>query len=96
MKSSIKVMILFYQILSVAQLNEDNSSKVLGWIYDITTLSSFSLCLEISNIICSVKKKLLKIGFLILSKFKHVKCKNSDSLDEEEFKSLVARLIHQK
>ena len=38
-EGGVKVLVIFYDLLGVAQLTVDNSSRILRWIYDIITLS---------------------------------------------------------
>ena len=71
---SIKVLIIFYRLLETTTITEENSAKMLKWIYQLIELSSYSLSIELCNIISSVKRKFLKLGFLILKKFQKIDC----------------------
>lgn len=52
--------------------------------------------MELSSVFTSIKKKMLKLGYLILSKFKNVDCSAINPSDEEQFKRLVCNLIKAK
>ena len=71
---SIKILIIFYELLKTSMLTEKNSTKMLRWIYDLTVLTSYELCIDLCNIISSIKRKLLKLGFLILKKHQKINC----------------------
>jgi hypothetical protein len=88
-------LILFHRLLSTLWISEENSSKLLRWIFDLVNLSAYSLCLELSNIIESAKKKLLKLGFLILGSYPRISCEGMRH-SEENFNRLVASLIEEK
>jgi hypothetical protein len=95
-KLAVKVLLILYRFLDSSTLNEQNSSKMLRWIYTLTAMNTFELCMELSNVVTSIKKKLLKLGFFILERFKKVDCSNLSHDDEEEFKLLVSNLIRSK
>ena len=67
-KENIRVLTVLYCLLSTTVIKENNSCKMLRWIYDLTN-QSFCLCLEFRTIIEATKNKLLKVGFLILSQY---------------------------
>ena len=52
----------------MSSVRKENSFKLLKWIDDIIVMSSFPICMELSNVVSSIKKKLIKLGFLIIEK----------------------------
>lgn len=57
---------IFYGLLKTEYIKNGNSSKVLRWIYDISNINT--LPLELCNVITSIKKKLIKLGFILLKR----------------------------
>jgi hypothetical protein len=55
---------ILYGLLKTECIKEENSSKMLRWIYDICNMST--LPLELCNVVTSIKKKLIKLGFILL------------------------------
>lgn len=49
---------------------------MLRWIQVLTSADTFVLSMELSGILTSITKSLLKLGFVILRKFKKVDCSN--------------------
>jgi hypothetical protein len=52
------------------------------------------LSMELCNVVTSIKKRIIKLGFSILLKIKHEKHDSNKEIgDEEEFKIAVSHLI---
>ncbi len=45
-------------------------------------MSSLQLCMDLSNVITSLKRRLLRLGFLILKKFNNIDCAEQLRSDE--------------
>lgn len=59
---------IFYGLLKLVTVDEENSFKLLKWVYDVVEYGALPICMELSNVICSIKKKLIKLGFSIINK----------------------------
>ena len=89
------MLVLFYNLLSIVQLSEDNESRVLRVIFDLLSLNPLPSP-QFSSIITSLKSKLLAVGFLILKKIQLHFHPEETSQDEEQFKRLFTLLVRQK
>jgi|688.fasta_scaffold855408_1 hypothetical protein len=76
-------LIILYGILKIENINEDNRNKILKWIFDITNINSMELSMELCNMITSIKKRLLRLGFSLLKDISNDKnTKNVDNGNE--------------
>jgi hypothetical protein len=57
---------IFYGLLKLGCLDPDNSFTVLKWLYDLVLQGKSLLPMELTNVISSVKKKLVRLGFSII------------------------------
>lgn len=89
------MLVLFYNLLGVVQLSEENESRVLRVIFDLLSLGPLASP-QFSSIITALKSRLLAVGFLILKKIQLHFQSEETSQDEEEFKRLFALLVRQK
>ncbi len=76
-------LIILYGILKIENINQDNRNKILKWIFDITNINSMELSMELCNMITSIKKRLLRLGFSLLKDISNDKnTKNVDNGNE--------------
>lgn len=86
-------MSLIYGILKTESVNDDNCSKLLKWVHDLTGLYGLDISLELCTILESSKKRLLRFGFSLLRRIeKWPDIKRIDG-NEEQFKEAVEKLI---
>lgn len=86
-------MSIIYGILKTEGVNEDNCSKLLKWVHDLTGFYGLDISLELCTVLESSKKRLLRFGFSLLRRIK--KWPDSKIIDgnEEQFKEAVGKLI---
>lgn len=86
-------MSLIYGILKTESVNDNNSSKLLKWVHDLTGFYGLDISLELCTILESSKKRLLRFGFSLLRRIeKWTDTKRIDG-NEEQFKEAVEKLI---
>jgi hypothetical protein len=65
-QNGITCLIILYGFLKIENINEYNRNKILKWVFDITNINSMELSMELCNMIASIKKRLIKLGFSLL------------------------------
>jgi hypothetical protein len=81
-------------VLSIDAITPHNRNKVLKWVFDIANINGMELSMELCNMLASIRKRLIRLGFTLLRDIQKGKGVNGGS--EEEFKAAVSRLIKAK
>lgn len=81
-------------LLSIEAITSHNRSKVLKWVYDISNINGMELSMELCNMLASIRKRLIRLGFTLLKDIQNGKGVSGGS--EEEFKVAVSRMIKAK
>lgn len=54
-------------VLSIDCITPQNRSKVLKWVFDLANINGMELSMELCNMLASIKKRLIRLGFSLLS-----------------------------
>lgn len=65
-EDDIQCLIAMQSLLRLDAIRSEDRSRVLKWIYELCSLNVSSM--ELCNLLASIKKKLLRLGFSLLDK----------------------------
>lgn len=63
-EDNLPCLIVLQSLLRIDAIRSEDRSRVLKWIYELCSLNVSSM--ELCNLLASIKKKLLRLGFSLL------------------------------
>jgi hypothetical protein len=83
--SGVRCLIILQSLLRLESVRAEDSSKVLKWVYELACVNAMELSMELCNVLTSIKKRLIRLGFSVLEGIaKEEKSAETQKSTEEE------------